>query len=330
MPATDGPAADSPSPVARRHPRRALRWLRRAFVAGFVLWLILGAAASWKLTRRPRPPFAEPPPTVNGVVMEQLRLHTSDGEDIGAWYLPGRRDRGTVVFLHGIGGSRSMFANLFAPLSRDGYGVLALSLRSHGDSTGGPHDAGYSARHDVVAAVDFLERDHAGGRIVLCGSSFGGAAAAFASDELGPRVHGYVFDSLYPDLPSALWNRVNRYLPPGLDYAAYGAFRLWAPVFLPTNVELLRPADHVARIREDIPVVLAVGSEDFRATPAESRRMFESASSHANYEEFPGAGHSLLNVNDPERYVRLLGSMLNDPAVHFQTGATSNGREPAH
>jgi pimeloyl-ACP methyl ester carboxylesterase len=203
-----------------------------------------------------------------------------------------------------------MFANLFAPLARDGYGVLAVSLRSHGDSTGGPHDAGYSARRDVIAAVDFLERDHAGGRIVLCGSSFGAAAAAYASDELGPRVHGYVFDSLYSDLPTTLWNRLDHYLPLGLDYVAYGAFRLWAPVFVPTKVDLLRPADHVARIHEDIPVVMAVGSEDFRATPAESRRMYESVKSHGKYEEFQGAGHSLLNVNDPGRYVRIVEAVL--------------------
>jgi pimeloyl-ACP methyl ester carboxylesterase len=328
MPAPDGSAADNPAPVASR-PRRAGRWLMRAMTAAFVLWLIVGAAASWKLTRRPRPPFAEPPPTVNGVAMEQLRLRTSDGEDIGAWYLPGHRDRGTVVFLHGIGGSRSMFANLFAPLARDGHGVMALSLRSHGDSTGGPHDAGYSARHDVIAAVDFLERDHPDGRIVLCGSSFGAAAAAYASDELGPRVHGYVFDSLYPDLPSTLWNRLDHYLPPGLDYVTYGALRFWAPVFLPTRLDLLRPADHVARIREEIPVVFAIGSDDFRATPAESRRMYESASSHAKYEEFPGAGHSLLNVSDPNRYVRILTGVLDDPALHFKTGATISGRRRA-
>jgi pimeloyl-ACP methyl ester carboxylesterase len=256
--------------------------------------------------------------------MEQLRLHTSDGEDIGAWYLPGRSDHGTVVFLHGIGGSRSMFANLFAPLARDGYGVLALSLRSHGDSTGGPHDAGYSAGGDVVAAVAFLERDHPGGRIVLCGSSFGAAAAAFASEEIGPRVHGYVFDSLYSDLPTTLWNRLDHYLPPGLDYVAYGAFRLWAPVFLPTEVDLLRPADHVARIREDIPVVMAVGSVDFRATPVESRRMYESVKSHAKYEEFRDSGHSLLNVSDPGRYIEMLERQLD--AVGEKNAGASQGR----
>lgn len=310
---TDGivtEAGDVAQQPPRRRRRRALRWMLRLMVAAFVGWLIVGAVASWKLTRRPSPPFAEPPPAVNGVAMRQMRLHTSDGEDVGAWYLPGRSDQGTVVFFHGIGGSRSMFANLFAPLARDGHGVLAVSLRSHGDSTGGPHDVGYSARHDVVAAIEFLEHDRPRGQIVLCGSSFGAAAAAYASDELGTRVHGYVFDSMYTDLRSALWNRLDHYLPPGLDYTAYGAFRLWAPVFLPTKLDLLCPADHVARISATIPVAFAVGSEDFRSPPADSRAMFETVKSHGAYEEFAGAGHSLLNASDPDRYVRILETML--------------------
>jgi len=31
-----------------------------------------------------------------------------------------------------------------------------ISLRAHGDSTGDFNDVGYSARHDVVVAVEFL------------------------------------------------------------------------------------------------------------------------------------------------------------------------------
>lgn len=265
--------------------------------------------------------------------MQQLRLNTSDGEQIGAWWIAAKSGRGTVIFLHGIGGSRAMFRDLFEPLARDGYGVLAVSLRCHGDSTGESHDVGYSARHDVIAAVEFLEQHAPGGRIVICGSSFGAAAAAYASDELGPRVHGYLFDSLYSDLPSAIWHRLDYYLPWGSSHVTYAGLRMWAPVFLDTDIDQLSPRQHLARIRSDIPIVIAVGSKDFRSPPADARAMYESVAAHAEYVEFPGAEHSLLSKRDPTLYVKLLTDLLNGARANDQSpqdaaSFTSKARSP--
>jgi pimeloyl-ACP methyl ester carboxylesterase len=278
----------------------------------FVIWLATGAIAAWQLTRRPRPAFAEPPPTVAGETMRQHRLRTSDGEEVGAWYRPARPQRGTIVFLHGIGGSRSAFRTLFEPLAAEGYGVLAVSLRSHGDSTGGAHDVGYSARHDVMAAVEFLEGQAPGARVIVCGTSFGAAAAAYASGELGGRVHGYLFDSLYADVRSTIWNRLDRYLPPGLDYAAYVTLRLWAPAFLPVGLDVLRPRDHLSGIPTSTRVVFAVGTNDFRSPPADAREMYEMIRGHAEFVEFSGAEHSLLHVHDRELYLKTLTGLLQE------------------
>ena len=294
-------------------PRRRRR-ARRVLVAALVLaalWLGSGAVGAWRLTRRPSPAFEQPPPTVVGRVMGPHVLSTPDGERIGAWFLPGQPGRGTVLFLHGIGGSRAAFASLFEPLARDGRGVMALSLRCHGDSTGASHDVGYSARHDVIEAVNFLERGAPGERIVVCGTSFGAAAAAYASGELGGRVNGYLFDSLYADLRSTIWNRLDRYLPPGLDYAAYGGLRLWAPAFLPVDLDVLRPREHLSGIPDSTRVVFAVGSDDFRSPPSDAREMAAAVGGRATVAEFPGAAHSLLHVSDGPRYLHLLSGLLD-------------------
>ena len=62
--------------------------------------------------------------------------------------------------------------------------MLLITLRAHGDSTGALNDIGFGARHDVVAAIDFLERCRPGRPIVVHGASLGAAAALFASAEL--------------------------------------------------------------------------------------------------------------------------------------------------
>jgi uncharacterized protein len=108
-----------------------------------------------------------------------------------------------------------------------------ISFRAHGDSTGEINDIGYSARHDVIAAVAFLEQRRPGKPILVHGTSLGSAAAAFASGELAGRVRGYVLECPYRDVKSAVWNRTREYLPPVLDVIAYAGLRLVAPLVLP-------------------------------------------------------------------------------------------------
>ena len=82
---------------------------------------------------------------------------TRDGQDLGAWLVPGTDDGPSVLLLHGNGGSRANCLDRAAILAGQGCTVLLVSLRAHGDSTGDFNDIGYSARHDIIAAIDFLE-----------------------------------------------------------------------------------------------------------------------------------------------------------------------------
>ena len=90
-----------------------------------------------------------------------------------------------------------------------GCSVLMISHRAHGDSTGEFDDAGYSARRDVYAAVEFLEQRRPGRPVIVDGNSLGSAAAIFAAGELGHRVAAYILESPYQDLKIAVWNRVD-------------------------------------------------------------------------------------------------------------------------
>ena len=59
----------------------------------------------------------------------------------------------------------------------------------------------------MIAAVEFLERHRPGKPIVVLGASLGAAAAVFASGELAHRVQGYILESPYKDLKTAVRNR---------------------------------------------------------------------------------------------------------------------------
>ena len=278
------------------------RILAIVVLAGVIVWLGSSAVVTWKLTRRSRVPFPEPVPQVAWAKVEGRRLETSDGQEIGAWLIRGNRRKGCVLLLHGNGGSRSEMLRVMQWLAEAHYTVLAISLRSHGDSTGEINDIGWSARHDVVAAVAFLQRECPRQSIYIVGRSLGAAAAIFAAGELGGSVAGYFLEQPYKDLKSAAWNRLQNYLPPVLDWAAYLGLRLWTSVFLPVDPNRLSPSEHIVDIPENVPVVFITGSADRHARLADVKAMYWQIESHAELIVFDGAAHEGLDRYNPPLY----------------------------
>ncbi len=161
----------------------------------------------------------------------------------------------------------------------------------------------------MVAAVEFLEHKHPGRSIVVMGVSLGSAAATFASRELGHRVHGYVLESPYQDLKTAVWNRTQAYLPPVLAEIGYAGLRLCGPLFLP-RLDDISPILAIDGIPTDVPVLILSGADDPLATPAEAKALLARVASHGELAFFPGADHNSVFSSDPDRYRRLVLAFL--------------------
>jgi alpha-beta hydrolase superfamily lysophospholipase len=283
--------------------RRIRRWGISLLVL-VALWLVVSAAVVVKLTRRPRARFTEPIPTLTWGKPEALRLKTRDGQDIGAWYVAGRDDAASILILHGNKGSRWNSLKYAEFLAAEGYAVLMPSLRCHGDSSGEFHDVGFSARKDVVAAVDYLERRRPGRPIIVLGTSLGAASATFASRELGARVQGYILESPYRDLKTAVWNRTDTYLPSPLHQVAYAGLRLVGLALLP-YLDKISPLKAIDGIPSDVPVLILAGDADPLARPEEAQALFDRVKTHGGLVMLPASTHdvSLLALNR-DRYIR--------------------------
>jgi alpha-beta hydrolase superfamily lysophospholipase len=284
--------------------RGLMRGLCVAIIA-LALWLIVSWVVAYRLTRRPLPWFAEPAPVVSWGELESLRLKTRDGHELGAWLARGEEDAPSVLLLHGHKGSRKNSLDRAAMLAGQGCSVLLVSLRAHGDSTGDFDDIGFSARHDVIAAVDFLERQRPAQPIIVLGTSMGAAAAVFASGELAHHVHGYILECPYGDLKTAVWNRLENLLPPVFDYVAYQGLVLVAPLVLP-DLGRISTIRAIQAAPPDVPVLILAGAEDRSARPDEVRALYRQVNSHGTLMMFPGAGHGKLHTTDPQRYTQAL------------------------
>ncbi len=112
---------------------------------------------------------------------DKIELKTIDGELIAGLYYSVQNARGGVAFLHMMPATKESWDGLAARLQQLGYVGLAVDLRGHGESSGGPR--GYQhfgdAEHqksilDVDAAVKFLfSKGIVEHQLVLMGASIG-------------------------------------------------------------------------------------------------------------------------------------------------------------
>jgi hypothetical protein len=102
---------------------------------------------------------------------ERVRLTTSDGLSLRAWYVPSR-NRAAVIAFPG----RSKPVPHARMLARHGYGVLLLDRRGEGASDGDYNAFGWAGEADLRAAVAFLQNrpDVDPSRIAGLGLSVGG------------------------------------------------------------------------------------------------------------------------------------------------------------
>lgn len=276
------------------------RWKRLLIwsVILVALWLGSSLVVAYMATRRGHPPFAESPPPLSWGRAESLRLTTSDGEELGAWFIPGRPDRPVVLLLHGHHGCRGNCLRQAEIFASAGCPTMLVSQRAHGDSSGDYNDVGYGSRRDVPAAVEWLEKNHAGRAIVIYGQSMGAASAVFAADQLGTRVRGYILESPYKDLRTAVWNRTAPL--PVFGVAAYWGLLAVSPLVLP-DLDKMSPRDAAAHIPRTVPVLILAGTRDHLALPEEASAVHERVADHSQLIMINGT-HGRLQDDDPSAY----------------------------
>src|SRR5262245_10788990 len=151
--------------------RKKLKWLAVGLLSLTMLWLVCSLAVGILYTHRMQSIFNEPAPQIARGQIEPLRLHTDDGEELGAWFIDAGSEKPVVVVLHGNGGCRTCCLPIGEGLVQEGYSVLLVTMRAHGDSTGSLNDFGYGSRYDVMSAIKWLHSNHPDRRIVVWGQS---------------------------------------------------------------------------------------------------------------------------------------------------------------
>ena len=150
-----------------------LNWLIAAVVlySGLVALLYMAQRSLQYFPERGR----TAPWTVGLTEAEEVVLDTADGERVIVWHVPPHEDHSVFLYFHGNGGSLRWRVERFRALTADGNGLVALSYRGYGGSSGRPTETGLMA--DAAAAYAFAIARYPAVRIVLWGESLGSALA---------------------------------------------------------------------------------------------------------------------------------------------------------
>ena len=253
--------------------------LRRRVVRGLlVVVLLVGMVIGllWALQRQLIyfPDNARVPPA--GDVIDGARdveVHTEDGLDLGAWFVPAaRRDpdlQMAVLVAPGNGGNRQGRAGFAEELSRRGLAVLLMDYRGYGGNPGSPNEDGLAA--DALAAAEALEElGYPPERTIYFGESLGGGVVAALQVKRPPA--GLVLRSPFTEL------------------ADVGAHHYpWLPVR-----QLLKDrfpvVEHLAS--SQVPVTVIYGDQDSVVPTELSAEVADSAPALFERVVIPGADHN--------------------------------------
>jgi fermentation-respiration switch protein FrsA (DUF1100 family) len=204
---------------------------------------------------------------------EEVTLATADGEQVIAWHVPPQDGKPVHLYFHGNGGALRHRLERFHALTADGSGLVALSYRGYGGSSGRPTEDGLIA--DAHAAYDYATARYSPTRIVLWGESLGtGVAVAVAADKPVGRI---ILQS------------------PFTSTADIAAARYW---FVPVRLLMKDQFRSDLRIAKVTAPALVMHGDRDRVVPISlGERLYKLIQAPKKFVRFPGAGHLDLSAH---------------------------------
>jgi fermentation-respiration switch protein FrsA (DUF1100 family) len=223
------------------------------------------------LMYHPPETIARTPASMGFSQASNIRIKTSDGEQLVAWFAPPQEGKPIVLFFHGNAEVLSGRVERFKKLTADGIGLLGVSFRGYAGSTGSPTEEGLIA--DGEAAYRFAAARYSAKRIVLWGYSLGtGVAVRLAAAH---PVRKVVLEAPYTsaaDVAAALYP------------------------FMPVRL-LMHDQFHSIDFIKDVhaPLLILHGQQDRVVPIVFGQLMFAAANEPKRFVRFPESGHTDLD-----------------------------------
>ena len=198
-------------------------------------------------------------------------IETGDGETLRSWLaLPPKPDAPLILYMHGNAGTLGDRAERFGVFHREGFGVLVLSWRGYGGSTGSPTEPGLV--EDGRAAMKFLQQKGIlPAKVILFGESLGSGVATQLAADPNTEPLAIVLEA------------------PFTSAADVARQRYW---FLPVGLlmkDQFRSIDVAPKIT--VPVFVFHGTDDWVVPYEQGKRLHEAFAGPKEFLRMQGNGH---------------------------------------
>lgn len=241
-------------------------------------------------------------PAAIGLRYEDVILETAAGTTVHGWYLPGRENARTLLFLHGNAGNISHRLDSLHLFHQLGLNVLIIDYSGFGRSGGKPGEQ--QTYEDARLAWRYLTdtRGVAPARIVIFGRSLGGGVATWLASRETPG--GLILESSFTSVPALA--------------------RKYYPIFPMRWLARIR-YDNASRLPQVRCPVLIAHSRDDEIVPIEhGRALFALARDPKRFLEMRG-GHNGGFLMSGESYRAGLARFIAD----LDSGSAPAARDPA-
>src|SRR5262245_41725898 len=280
--------------------------IKRAIIIAVVVLGLIVFVSTWiaggLLAAPANQPVGDPP---DDLPVTAVHFSSESGSEIRGWLIPGQKQGGAVVLMHGYGGDRTSMLDRARFLSRVGYTVLLFDFQASGESPGKHITFGYLESRDARAAVSYLRARAPGQRIGVIGVSMGAAATLLATPPLD--ADALVLEMVYPTINQAIDDRLERRF--GKLGDALRPLLSWQlKPRLGISAADLRPIDKVSSIH--VPKLFIAGSQDEDTRIDESRAIVASAAEPKEFWVLEGAKHQDLHHFAGREYERRIVSFF--------------------
>ncbi len=220
----------------------------------------------------------------------------------GHFYSSFSKNKKYVILCHPYKEDMSYMYSYAKHYASQGYGVLLIDLRAHGESDGKYVGMGYLDKDDLQAWVNMLYYKEPDAQIVIHGVGMGAATALMAAND-GFKVSNVkciIADSSYTDAMSIMKLEMEKRfdkipLHPTIDVASYVA-KFEAGYTL----EEASPLKNMDSCR--VPVLFIHGLEDSFVPAAMTEELYDKATCDKELFEVEGAEHLKAKDINPEAY----------------------------
>ena len=260
-------------------------------------------------------------PAMLGKNEEKVSVEADGNKLTGWWSDEGSGDL-VIVCCHGYLMNRCELLPMMVTLADIDASWLFFDFRAHGKSGGRTSTMGLKEAKDVEAFVHWIRSRRPKARIVLYGSSMGGAAAAIALGDDPSLADGLILDGTYGSMDSAgrgWWDFIG-----GRWLGVLMSPTVWiGRVMLGFNPAKVVIGDYLKR-SSHVPVLLLMGADDRVVSRREYEDNAEASGDLTWSEIFADCDHGEARFKHPEKYQEAIRRFIHEAVTGSSEGEGHN------